>query len=259
VEKKVLKLSKESPTGNANQPTGSKSAAIKILLIGDEPNILRTLRRNLIGRGYDVSIALDDMEAYDIASKITPDLFVLNLDFTLVNVDGLEICSRLRKMSESPMIVLSAMGSDNIKIQALDQGADDYLVMPFSMDEFLARVRSSLRRWLDFKTSDVKSDRYILIRDLLIDTNARQVTIRKDLVRLTPTEYDLLIYLARRLDKVITHRELLHAVWGNEYGDEREYLRVFISQLRHKIEEDPLKPVYLLTEPGIGYRLASVI
>jgi two-component system, OmpR family, KDP operon response regulator KdpE len=256
VEKRVLKSSQETSI-SSNKTAGAVRATIKILLIGDEPNILRTLRRNLIGRGYDVSIALDDLEAYDIASKIEPDLFVLNLDFTLVNVNGLEICARLRKMSESPMIVLSAMGSDNIKIQALDQGADDYLVMPFSMDEFLARVRSSLRRWLDFKISDVKSDRYILIRDLLIDTNARQVTIRKEPVRLTPTEYDLLIYLACRLDKVITHRELLHAVWGNEYGDEREYLRVFISQLRHKIEKDPLKPVYLLTEPGIGYRLAS--
>ena len=111
MEKKALKLSRESSSGNANQPADSKSAAINILLISDEPNILRTLRRNLIGRGYDVSIALDDLEAYDIASKITPDLFVLNLDFTMVNVDGLEICSRLRKMSESPMIVLSAIVS----------------------------------------------------------------------------------------------------------------------------------------------------
>ena len=259
MEKKALKLSKESSSKYAGAPIVPVSPTINILLIGDEPNILRTLRRNLIGRGYDVAIALDDEEAYDIAAKISPELFVLNLDFTLVNVDGLEICARLRKMSASPMIVLSSMGSDNIKIQALDQGADDYLVMPFSMDEFLARVRSSLRRWMDFKTSDTKSDRYLLIRDLLIDTDSRQVMIRKEPVRLTPTEYDLLIYLAQRLDKVISHRELLHAVWGNEYGDEREYLRVFVSQLRHKIEKDPLKPIYLLTEPSIGYRLASEI
>jgi two-component system KDP operon response regulator KdpE len=230
---------------------------IKILLIGDEPNILRTLRRNLISRGYEVSIALDDQETYEITSQTRPDLFILNLDFTMVQVDGLEICTRLRNMSQSPMIVLSAVGEEDLKIRALDQGADDYLVMPFNMEEFLARVRSALRRWMAFKGNPLNQERMILNGDLLINTDSRQVLVRGKPVRLTPTEYDILLYLAQRIGKVVTHRELLRAVWGSEYGDEREYLRVFISQLRHKIEDNPLKPTYILTEPGIGYRFAS--
>jgi two-component system KDP operon response regulator KdpE len=230
---------------------------LKILLIGDEPNILRTLRRNLVSRGYEVSIALDDQESYEIASQANPDLYVLNLDFTVIEVNGLEICARLRNMSQSPIIVLSSVGEENIKIQALDQGADDYLVLPFSMDEFLARVRSALRRWMAFKGETANQDRRILNGDLLIDTDSRQVLVRGKPVRLTPTEYEILLYLAQRTGKVVTHRELLRAVWGSEYGDEREYLRVFISQLRHKIEDNPLRPVYILTEPGIGYRFAS--
>jgi len=232
--------------------------SINILLIGDEPNILRTLRRNLISRGYEVMIAFDDQEAYEMTSKIPPDLFVLNLDFTIVNINGLDICANLRKISQSPIIVLSSIGSETVKIQALDLGADDYLVMPANMDEFLARVRSSLRRWLEFKGGDTPPSHLIMFRDLFIDTNARQVSIRGKQIRFTPTEYDLILYLVKRSDKVITHRELLRAVWGNDYGDEREYLRVFISQLRHKIEDNPLRPTYILTEPGVGYRFCSI-
>lgn len=226
-------------------------------MIGDEPNILRTLRRNLISRGYDVSLALDDQEAYEMAGQLQPDLFVLNLDFTIVDVDGLEICAQLRKISQCPLMVLSSTGSEKVKIQALDLGADDYLVMPASMEEFLARVRSSLRRWLEFKGGSVKTNNRLMFRDLMIDTVARQVQVRGEPVRLTPKEYDLLLNLAKRSDKVITHRELLKAVWGNEYSEEREYLRVFISQLRRKIEDNPLNPTYILTEPGVGYRFAS--
>jgi two-component system KDP operon response regulator KdpE len=166
---------------------------LKILLIGDEPNILRTLRRNLVSRGYEVSIALDDQESYDIASQANPDLYVLNLDFTIIEVSGLEICARLRNMSQSPIIVLSSVGEENIKIQALDQGADDYLVLPFSMDEFLARVRSALRRWMAFKGENANQDRRILNGDLLIDTDSRQVLVRGKTVRLTPTEYEILL------------------------------------------------------------------
>ncbi len=230
---------------------------IKILLIGDEPNILRTLRRNLAGRGYDVAIALDDSEAYSMVSQATHDLYVLILDFTTVNIDGLEICERLRQKSQAPIIVLSSVGSENIKIKALDLGADDYLVMPFNMEEFLARVRSALRRWSLFQSDTQSQNRIILAGDLVIDTAAHRVTARGDVVKLTPTEYEILVYLAQRTGKVITHRELLRAIWGAEYGDEREYLRVFISQIRRKVEEDPLRPVHLLTEPGIGYRFAG--
>jgi two-component system KDP operon response regulator KdpE len=230
---------------------------IKILLIGDEPNLLRTLRRNLVGRGYEVSIALDDAETYEIAPQIKPNLFVLDLDFTADQVNGLEICTQLRKISQSPLIVLSSIETDDIKIQALDLGADDFVVMPFSMDEFLARVRSALRRWMAYRGEKQDQEQVILHGDLLIQIDARQLTVHGKPVRLTPKEYEVLLYLAQRNGKVITHRELLRSVWGAEYGDEREYLRVFISQLRHKIEDDPLRPKYILTEPGIGYRFAA--
>lgn len=228
-----------------------------ILLIGDEPNILRTLRRNLVGRGYDVNIALDDHEAYETTLNSKPDLFVLNLDFMIVNADGLKICERLREMSQSPIIVLSAIGSENTKIKALDLGADDYLVLPFNMEEFLARVRVALRRWMSYKTGPLDMNHLILVGDLLINTDSRQVALRGKPIHLTPTEYDILHYLAQRIGKVVGHRELLKAVWGEVYGDEREYLRVFISQLRRKIEDDPVRPLYLLTEPGVGYRFSS--
>jgi two-component system KDP operon response regulator KdpE len=231
--------------------------ANKILLIGDEPNFLRSMRRNLVGRGYDVSVALDDQEAYLMTTSFKPDLFVLNLDFTTIDLDGLAICTKLRELSLSPIIVLSAIGSEKTKIDALDMGADDYLVLPFGMEEFLARVRASIRRWGLMNTGRIDQDRLILSRDLLIDTDARQVRLKGEPVKLTPREYDILVYLARRSGKVISHKELLKAVWGNVYGEEREYLRVFISQLRHKIEADPLRSTYILTEPGVGYRFVA--
>ncbi len=231
--------------------------SLKILLIGDEPNILRTLRRNLVGRGYEVFLALDDQETYEMAANNDLDLHVLNLDFTTFQVDGLAICARLREISQAPIIVLSSIGSEAIKIWALDLGADDYLVMPFNMGEFLARVRSALRRWTSFKADTTNQNCLFLDGDLLIDSESRQVTLRGEPVRLTPTEYEILQYLAGRVGKVVTHRELLKAVWGSEYGDEREYLRVFISQLRHKIEQDPLRPMYIITEPGVGYRFTK--
>ncbi len=231
-------------------------APITILLVGDEPNILRTLRRNLVSRGYEVSLALDDIEAYDQASKIEPDLFILNTDFDAIHVDGLAICEQIRKMSQAPIIVLSAIGEESTKINALDLGADDYLVMPFSMDEFLARVRVALRRWKSYKVGPVSQEKLTLAGELLINSAGRQVTVRGKGVHLTPTEFDILEYLAERMGKVVGHRELLKAVWGDVYGDEREYLRVFISQLRRKIEDDPVSPVYIQTVPGVGYRFS---
>ncbi len=192
-----------------------------------------------------------------MASSFKPDLFVLNLDFTTIDVDGLAICTQLRKLSLSPIIVLSAIGSEQSKIDALDMGADDYLVLPFGMEEFLARVRASVRRWSLMNTGRIDQDRLILSRDLLIDTEARQVRLRGEIVKLTPREYDILVYLARHAGKVVTHRELLKAIWGNVFGEEREYLRVFISQLRRKFEDDPIRPTYILTEPGVGYRFIS--
>ncbi len=228
----------------------------KILLINDEPNILRTLRRNLNSRGYEVSIAFDGEETQLLVSQSEFDLYILNLDFSTVNVDGLAICQQVRKVSLAPIIVLSTVGSEKIKIAALDLGADDYLVMPFSMGEFLARVRSALRRWATYRTDKPRKVNLIVSDDLLIDSDSRQVTVNGNKIHLTPTEYDLLCYLAKNEGKVIRHRELLQSVWGTEYGDEREYLRVFISQLRRKIEQDSLHPRHILTEPGVGYRFS---
>ena len=227
---------------------------IKILLINDEPNILRTLRRNLTSRGYEVSIAFDSEETQSMISRTEFDLHILNLDFSTLDVDGLAICRQIREVSLAPIIVLSTVGSEKMKIDALDLGADDYLVMPFSMGEFLARVRSTLRRWATYRENKPKKTNLIASNDLLIDSDSRQVTMDGNKIHLTPTEYDLLYYLAKNEGKVITHRELLQSVWGLEYGDEREYLRVFISQLRRKIEQDSIHPQYILTEPGVGYR-----
>ncbi len=225
-----------------------------ILLISEEPNILRILRRNLTSRGYSVSIALDDQEVAEMVSGTEFDLYILDLDFKSAEIDGLEICSQIREVSYAPIIVLSTAGSEAIKIKALDLGADDYQVMPFAMGEFLARVRSALRRWATYQSNTGNRNKVILTGDLLIDPESRQVSVRGEAIHLTPIEYELLYYLARNGGKVIPHRKLLQSVWGAEYGEEREYLRVFISQLRRKIEDNPLRPTYILTEPGVGYR-----
>jgi two-component system KDP operon response regulator KdpE len=227
-----------------------------ILLISDELNLLRTLRRNLISRGYEVLVALDDKEASHSIAKTDASLYIISLDFETIEIDGLDIVREIRKKSSAPIIVLSAIGSENLKIQALDLGADDYLVMPFGMGEFLARVRATLRRWSSQQKGSDNKNKVIISGHLQIDVDARQVRDRGKLIHLTPLEYDLLYYLAENKGRVITHRELLQKIWGPEYGDEREYLRVFISQIRKKVEADPASPVYILTEPRIGYRFA---
>ena len=225
-------------------------------LIGDQTEILRTLRRNLSGRGYEVAIALDDRDAIEMAMTDAIDLYVIILDFTTINVDGLAICKGIRERSEAPIIVLSTIGAEQTKIKALDLGADDYLEVPFSMEEFLARVRSSLRRWVGQKSSTSVDQNVIASGDLIIDCNSHQVMLGGEEVHLTPTEFRLLQYLAQNQGKVVSHRKILQTVWGGEYGDEREYLRVYVSQLRHKIEREPLNPTHILTEPGVGYRFS---
>lgn len=225
-----------------------------ILLIGDDPNMLRTLRRNLVGRGYDVRIAFDDRECFNMVEETTPDLCTLILDFTTINLEGLEVLEQLRQITSSPIIALSTASSPGVEVQALDLGADDYLIMPFGMEEFLARVRSVLRLTTRLRADQQKENRMIISGKMIIDVESRLVIVRGEQVHLTPTEYSLLLYLAERRGRVIIHRELLRSIWGPEYGDEREYLRVFISQIRHKTEEDPLRPYYILTEPGVGYR-----
>jgi two-component system KDP operon response regulator KdpE len=228
----------------------------RALLIGDQPEILRTLRRNLGGRGFDVAIAFDDRDAIDMAMTEELDLFVIILDFTTINVDGLAICKGIRERSEAPIIVLSTIGAEQDKIKALDLGADDYLEVPFSMEEFLARVRSTLRRWVGQKSNSSNDRNVIASGELIIDCDSHQVTLDGEEIHLTPTEFRLLQYLAQNQGKVVSHRKILQAVWGAEYGDEREYLRVYISQLRHKIEREPLNPTHILTEPGVGYRFS---
>jgi len=227
----------------------------RILLVGDEPNILRPIRQNLIHRGYDVSLALDQEEVSYFLTKGDVDLFIIKLDFMTLDIDGLEIVEMIREKSRVPIIVLSTVGSENRKIKALDIGADDYLVMPFGMGEFLARVRATLRRWSSMMGENKeKHQRIVVSEDLYIDLNTHEVRFQGDKVHLTPTEFELLSFMATNRGRVLSHSELLKEVWGLEYCDERAYLRVFISQLRQKIETDPSRPEYILTEPRVGYR-----
>jgi two-component system KDP operon response regulator KdpE len=229
----------------ANDSTSEKPL---ILIVDDEPQILRVMRASLPARGYRVSTAPGGSEALDEVRKQPPDLIVL--DLVMPEMSGLEVCRRVREFSSVPIIVLSAKGSDSDKIAALDMGADDYVTKPFNMDELLARVRAVLRRAL---VSDPKAA-VLKAGELTIDTSERRVTMSGTEIKLTPKEFEVLKYLARNSGKVVTHRALLQAVWGSESTEQTEYLRVFINQLRHKIEPDPRNPRYIITEPWVGYR-----
>lgn len=228
----------------ANHSTAEKSA---ILVVDDEPQILRVMRASLPARGYEVRTAPGGPQALDEIRKKPPDLIVL--DLAMPEMSGLEVCRRVREFSSVPIIVLSAKGAESDKIAALDMGADDYVTKPFGMDELLARVRAVLRRSLADSDSAV-----LMAGDLTIDTNERRVTLKGSEVRLTPKEFEVLKYLARNSGKVVTHRALLEAVWGFQSTEQTEYLRVFINQLRRKIEPDQQNPRYLITEPWVGYR-----
>lgn len=219
-----------------------------ILVVDDEPQILRVMRASLPARGYAVLTAHDGEQALGEIRKQAPDLIVL--DLAMPEMSGLEVCRRVREFSSVPIIVLSAKGSEGDKIAALDMGADDYVTKPFSLDELLARVRAVLRRALA-----TDSEAAVLsVGELTIDTNERRVTMSGTEIKLTPKEFDVLKYLASNSGKVVTHRTLLQAVWGSESTEQTEYLRVFINQLRRKIEPDPQQPRYIITEPWVGYR-----
>ncbi len=221
----------------------------RILVVDDERQITRVLSRGLMAKGYDVHIAADGEAALQTFNDWHPDLVIT--DLSMPNLNGLELCRRLRAFSEIPIIVLSVKGEERTKIEALDAGADDYVTKPFGIDELLARIRATLRR----APSDPDNERNILeAGDFRIALDERNVTIRNKEVRLTPKEYDLMVYLLRHPGKVLTHRVLLGAVWGGNYTEQTEYLRVFIGQLRKKIEPDPANPKYILTDPWIGYR-----
>jgi two-component system KDP operon response regulator KdpE len=223
----------------------------RILIVDDEPQLARVLRTGLKTHGYDVRVAADGVSALETFGDWHPDLVVT--DLAMPNMGGLELCRRLRELSQLPIIVLSVRGEEKTKVEALDAGADDYVTKPFGMDELLARVRAQLRRAQTSAAGEAPSD-VLEDGDFRVDLEARGVSVRGHEIHLTPKEYDLLVYFVRHAGKVLTHRTLLGAVWGGDYTEQGEYLRVFVGQLRKKIELDPSSPRYILTEPWVGYR-----
>lgn len=220
----------------------------RILVVDDEPQITRVLRTSLSTHGYDIRVANDGETALEIMKDWTPDLVIT--DLAMPNMDGLELCRKLRASSHIPIIVLSVRGEERTKVQALDAGADDYVTKPFGIEELLARVRANLRR---IRVSE-ETNALIEVGDFHIDLSAHKVAVDGREVHLTPKEFDLLVYLARRTGKVVTHRALLSAIWGGQSTEQVEYLRVFVGQLRKKLEPETSSPRYILTEPWVGYR-----
>jgi two-component system, OmpR family, KDP operon response regulator KdpE len=226
-----------------------------ILVVDDEAAILRAVRAGLEARGFSVVTASTGQAAIDLIATDPPDAVVLDLN--LPDLDGVEVCRRVRGWSEVPIVVLSAEGSEQRKVLALDEGADDYVTKPFSMAELLARVRVALRH--RSRAAAPPGDSAVLeVGDLRLDLARHEVTAGGRLVELTPKEFAFLALLARWPGRVLTHRAILQEVWGPEYGTETQYLRVYASQLRKKLEDDPDRP-RLVTEPGVGYRLLDPV
>jgi len=221
----------------------------RILVVDDESQITRVLRTSLSSQGYDIRVANDGETALEIMKDWTPELVIT--DLSMPNMDGLDLCRKIRATSQIPIIVLSVRGQERTKVQALDAGADDYITKPFGMEELLARVRANLRR---VPANGEVLPSIIDAGDFHIDTDAHKVTVRDHEVHLTPKEFDLLVYLARNPGKAITHRALLIGVWGGNSSEQVEYLRVFVGQLRKKLEPEASSPRYIVTEPWVGYR-----
>jgi two-component system KDP operon response regulator KdpE len=221
----------------------------RVLVVDDEPQFLRALATNLRGAGYEVETADTAAGALTAAGLNPPDAVIL--DLLLPDGTGTEVCTELRRWSEAPVIVISAVGDEDEKIAALDAGADDYVTKPFAIGELLARLRAALRR------AGPSGDPVLELGSLRIDLEGRTVDVDGERVHLTPNEFGILSLLAQNEGKLLTHRALLRGVWGPAYGDESNYLHVYVSQLRRKIEPDPTRPRYLLTEPGAGYRLVG--
>ncbi len=219
----------------------------RVLVVDDEPQITRVLRTTLSAQAYDIRVANDGETALEIMKDWNPDLVIT--DLAMPHMDGLELCRCIRMTSEVPIIVLSVKGEERTKVQALDAGADDYVTKPVGMNELTARVRANLRR-----APVADAEKVIEAGGIRIDLDAHKVTVRGREVRLTPKEFEVLVYLARNSGKVVTHRSLLAAVWGGESTEQPEYLRVFVNRLRNKIEPDSDSPRYILTEPHLGYR-----
>lgn len=222
-----------------------------ILVVEDEPQMRRFLRASLTAHGYQIVESTSAQDGIAQAAARSPE--VILLDLGLPDLDGIDVATRLREWTQTPIIVISARGQDEAKIKALDAGADDYLTKPFSVGELLARIRVALRHVA--AVSGSREDPAFTLGDLRMDLARRQVFIREEEIHLTPTEYKLLAVLVRHAGRVVTHRQLLKDVWGPTYVDHTEYLRVFMGQLRHKLELDPARPIYLVNEPGVGYRL----
>lgn len=227
------------------------AASVKgnILVVDDEPQITRVLKTTLSSLGYGTRIASDGREALQLMKSWSPDLLITDLRMPVM--DGLELCRQVRASSQMPIIVLSVRGEERVKVQALDAGADDYVTKPFSTNELLARVRAALRR---AALKNEPEEQVINVGAFHIDSQTRAVEVKGRSIHLTPKEFDLLIYMARHPGKVVTHRTLLSAVWGEGSVEQPEYLRVFVAHLRKKIETDEGSPQYIITEPWVGYR-----
>jgi len=224
----------------------------RILLVDDEVSIQRAVAPLLRSRGYEVDVAANGADALKVFADHPPDLIVLDLG--LPDLEGTEVCRRIRQSSSLPIIILSARGREADKVAALDLGADDYVTKPFGPEELLARIRVWLRRLLSDERAE--SGR-VKIADLAIDYDRRRVLRGDDEIRLTPKEFELLAFMARNPDRVMTHRAILKAIWGPNAVDQPEHLWVLVAQLRKKIEVDPASPRYLISEPWVGYRLAT--
>ena len=232
--------------GTGPRPRGEPPVA-RVLLVDDEPQLVRALRINLRARRYEVDTAADGAGALAAAARRTPDLVILDLG--LPDLDGVDVVRGLRGWTTVPIIVLSARETQADKVAALDAGADDYVTKPFGMDELLARMRAALRRAAPADEAPV-----VTCEAFTVDLAARRVSTTAGEVRLTPTEWHLLEVLVRNPGKLVSQRQLLAEVWGPAYTTETNYLRVYLAQLRRKLERDPANPRHLLTEPGMGYR-----
>jgi len=224
---------------------------VKILVVDDEPKIRLFIRTNLEARGYEVHLAQDGVEAVEKAALVSPDVIVL--DVNMPRMDGIEACRRIREWTNTSIIILSVREDEKDKVKALNEGADDYVTKPFGIEELLARIKVALRH----SAGSTTAAPVFTAGDLEVDLSKHTVKRHGNIVKLTRTEYELLAYLVSNCGKVLTHKELLHNVWGTEYGEESEYVRVFINQLRRKIEDDPSNPQFILTEPRIGYRFVK--
>ena len=219
----------------------------RILVVDDEPLITRVLRKGLSSKGFEVQVAGDGEEALSVFRQWKPDLIIA--DLAMPQMGGLELTRRIRRISSTPILILSVKGEERIKVEALETGADDYVTKPFGMDELHARIRVLLRR-----ASPRDDSATLEIGDFTVEQTTRTVKVKNKPVHLTPKEYDLLLYFLHNANRVLTHRVVLGAVWGGESVEQSEYLRFFVGQLRKKIEPDPAKPRYIITDPWVGYR-----